>query len=111
MFYHKRISSLSSDWVRAVQKTGRFSEYKWNRKQTVFIDTLDSLIAQYGVPAFMKIDVEGFEDQVVSGLSIPVGAISMEFNLPKWVDEEEITRTLFEISSVSFGDLYARLNT
>lgn len=73
------ISSLSPDWVRSVTESGRFAEYEWNRKETVLIDTLDNLMAQYGCPAFVKIDVEGFEDQVVSGLSTPVGALSMEF--------------------------------
>ncbi len=73
------ISSLSPDWVRSVKESGRFSEYNWDRKEMVLIDTLDNLIAQYGRPAFMKIDVEGFEEQVISGLSIPVEALSIEF--------------------------------
>jgi len=45
----------------------------------VAMDTLDRLVARYGRPAFVKIDVEGFEDQVIAGLSSPVGALSMEF--------------------------------
>lgn len=73
------ISSMSPDWIRSVKESGRFSQYSWDRKEKVIIDTLDNLIAKYGCPAFVKIDVEGFEDQVVSGLSTPVGAISMEF--------------------------------
>ena len=73
------ISSLSSEWVRTVKESGRFANYQWNRKETVVIDTLDNLIVQFGRPTFIKIDVEGFEDQVVSGLSTPVRALSMEF--------------------------------
>ena len=75
----RAISSLSPDWVRSVTESGRFAEYEWNRTETVSIDTLDNLMGHYGCPAFVKIDVEGFEDQVVSGLSTPVGALSMEF--------------------------------
>ena len=41
--------------------------------------TLDTLIARYGRPAFVKVDVEGFEDRVLAGLSIPVPALSFEF--------------------------------
>lgn len=73
------ISSLSPGWVRAVKESGRFTHYDWNRMETVTIETLDNLVAEYGCPAFVKIDVEGFEEQVVSGLSVPVGALSMEF--------------------------------
>lgn len=75
---HSMISSLSPDWVRSVTESGRFAN-KWNRKVLVQVDTLDHLIAEYGAPDFVKIDVEGFEDQVVAGLSVPVKALSLEF--------------------------------
>ncbi|MBM0280026.1 FkbM family methyltransferase, partial [Micromonospora sp. STR1s_6] len=29
--------------------------------------TVDALVEQYGVPTFAKIDVEGFEDEVLAG--------------------------------------------
>jgi len=79
------LSSLSHDWVRSVKASGRFAGNEWNRSEIVPIDTLDNLIALYGRPAFVKIDVEGFEYQVVSGLSAPVRALSMEFT-PECID-------------------------
>lgn len=79
------ISSLSPEWMEAVRKSGRFSEYSWSTKQIVPITTLDGLIEQYGIPSFIKIDVEGFEYQVIKGLSQPVKALSLEFT-PEFIE-------------------------
>jgi FkbM family methyltransferase len=40
--------------------------------------TLDDLISKYGRPVFIKIDVEGYESEVLKGLSQPVDYISFE---------------------------------
>jgi FkbM family methyltransferase len=73
------VSSLSGDWIEAVQKSGRFADTSWDTKQPVQLTTLDGLIHEHGLPAFIKIDVEGFEDQVVKGLSQKVKTLSLEF--------------------------------
>ncbi len=73
------ISSLSPQWIDAVKKSGRFSEYQWKNKQHVEITTLDKAIEKNGQPVFIKIDVEGFESEVLSGLSIAVPCLSIEF--------------------------------
>jgi FkbM family methyltransferase len=73
------LTSLSPEWIAAVQSSGRFAEYAWRQKQTTPITTLDKLIERYGVPALIKIDVEGYEHQVLKGLSQPVRVLSFEF--------------------------------
>jgi FkbM family methyltransferase len=73
------ISSMSPRWIKAVKESGRFSKYDWERKEIVKVTTLDRMIEFYGEPDFIKIDVEGFEDRVISGLSKPVRLLSMEF--------------------------------
>lgn len=73
------LSTLSLDWMDAVRRSGRFSNRVWERKQTVAMTTLDSLIREFGMPSFIKIDVEGFELEVLRGLSCPVPALSFEF--------------------------------
>lgn len=74
------ISSISQDWISTVKKNGRFSNsHKWAGKVTADTTTLDELIAQYGKPAFCKIDVEGAELEVLKGLTQPISAISFEF--------------------------------
>jgi len=78
------ISSLSKDWIESVEKTGRFTGCNWDRRETVAVDTLDNLIDKFGKPDFIKIDVEGFEDQVIAGLSTAVNALSLEFT-PEYI--------------------------
>jgi FkbM family methyltransferase len=74
------ISSMSPDWIRAVRESHRFDEgQQWAMERTVPITTLDALIAQHGKPAFLKIDVEGYEYEVIKGLTQPVHALSLEF--------------------------------
>ena len=41
--------------------------------------TLDALIAAHGRPALCKIDVEGFEAEVLRGLSQPLPLVSFEY--------------------------------
>jgi FkbM family methyltransferase len=73
------ISSLSQEWIEAVQRSGRFSDYKWEKRQQVELTTLDQLIAEFGTPGFIKIDVEGYEHEVLLGLSRAVRGLSFEF--------------------------------
>jgi FkbM family methyltransferase len=76
------LSSMSGDWIQRVKDSGRFKEHNWGEEEKVATTTLDKLIAVYGEPLFIKIDVEGFEFQVVQGLTKPVKFISIE-NTPE----------------------------
>lgn len=42
--------------------------------------TLDELVRQYGLPQFVKVDVEGAENTALATLSVPVPALNMEFH-------------------------------
>ena len=75
------LSTFSTEWLSKAQN--RFAEVKWNKKQEMQISTLDKLIEKYGIPKFCKIDVEGFEFEVLKGLSKNISYISIEFMTPE----------------------------
>ena len=77
--YEHTLSTLSADWLSAVSESGRFGDTRWDSEEEVEITTLDAAIAEFGEPAFVKIDVEGYESEVLSGLSRRLKAGSIEF--------------------------------
>ena len=64
-------------------KDGRFSEHSWKKSEKIGITTLDNLISIYGIPAFIKIDVEGMELEVMKGLTQKIRGISFEYTVPE----------------------------
>ena len=74
------VASLDSRWREHLRTTtAGFRHVHWEDSVTVTVTTMDELIRQYGRPGFCKIDVEGFEVEVLAGLGQPLPALSYEF--------------------------------
>jgi FkbM family methyltransferase len=73
------VATASEDFIRAADGAPGWEGQQWTKTVRVPMTTLDALIARHGEPRFVKIDVEGFEDEVLAGLSRPLHALSLEF--------------------------------
>lgn len=97
-------STFSEKW-----RQGRFASLHFDEKVKVPVTTLDALIAKHGVPVFCKIDVEGYEKEVLLGLSRRIRFLSFEFTKENLADAAAGMRHLESIASMRFNvSLYNR---
>lgn len=73
------VASASDAFIAAAQGARGWEGQSWDRSIALPVTTLDALSAEHGAPAFIKIDVEGYEAKALAGLSRAVPALSFEF--------------------------------
>jgi len=84
------LNTLSDKWVGSLEDT---EENRWHKEHAfrnsyeVEVTTLKELFNKYGVPYYLKIDVEGFEINVIRGMDKAPAFISFETNLPEFLEE------------------------
>jgi FkbM family methyltransferase len=97
---HTTISSLEEKWYTQ----GRFAPSFYDSKViTVETVTLNSLVDEYGLPEFCKIDVEGHEYAVLEGLSYPIPCLCFEFTAEFFEDTVRCLDWLEALSYRTFG--------
>jgi FkbM family methyltransferase len=79
------VATVSRRWIETVRASSGFGRVRWADAVQVPATTLDALIARHGLPRFCKIDVEGYEAEVLRGLSHPIPALSFEY-VPAAID-------------------------
>lgn len=72
------VATLDSAFVDAAADAEGWAGQVWSGAEATPVVTLDALIARHGAPAFVKIDVEGWEAAALAGLSAPPPALSFE---------------------------------
>lgn len=102
------VTTLSRDWIDQVTQGEGFESVAWKPPVEIEATTFDRLIQTHGTPVFCKIDVEGFEAEVLKGLSQPIKALSLEF-LPAAIEVAIEAIDLLEALghyryNVSFGE-------
>jgi len=94
------IATCSTDW----KDKGRFKGSPWTKSRTVQATTLDALIHKYGKPSIIKMDVEGFENVALRGLSERVDVISFEYT-QEFLDKS--LECLDRLEFLGFKEIYA----
>lgn len=75
------VSTASPEFVTAARGAPGWDAQRWTKSVPVPVTTLDALVGKHGPPAFIKIDVEGFEQEALQGISRAVKALSFEFTI------------------------------
>jgi FkbM family methyltransferase len=96
------ISTVVDAWYEEAKRSDIHKDARWLETVEVDVITLDELARRYGIPAFVKIDAEGYDDHVLNGMSFRPQGLCFEYNrlLP------EVAALCFETPVLSSGYVF-----
>ena len=100
------ISTASAAFIAATDGAEGWEGEAWDQKLDLPVTTLDALAATHGRPAFIKVDVEGFEAEALRGLSFAPLALSFEFTT---IQRDVALRCLGLLAALGYRDFNASL--
>jgi FkbM family methyltransferase len=100
------VSTASKAFIAASRSAPGWEGQQWTRTIDVPVTTLEELIARHGTPRFIKIDVEGYEEEVLAGLSTAVPALSFEFTT---IQRDIACACVARCAAIGFGSFAASL--
>lgn len=72
---HSEVATLSDQFIEA----HRSAQVYWDTSEKVIVQSLDHLMEEFGLADFCKIDVEGYELEIISALTHQIPLIELEF--------------------------------
>lgn len=96
------LSTVVDAWYEGARRSSILQDLQWLESLEVDVVTLDQLANRYGIPTFVKIDAEGYDDHVLSGMAFRPRALSFEYCrlLP------EVAARCLETPALSSGYLF-----
>ena len=98
------VSTADTEWINASRFAGQFTWTRIRKQAT----TLSLMVDTYGIPDFLKIDVEGYEFQVIKGLNKKIECtIGFEWAEEKWEEIQATIKYLQDLGYTDFSFTYA----
>lgn len=80
-------NSLNKKHIEITATDRNIATIETVKHKEVRVEIIETFIQKYGIPKYIKIDVEGYEYEVIKGLKTPVQFLSFEANLPEFCEE------------------------